>query len=123
MEEKGEDENATFFLPSDLMEDGSEPMDIPSVGNSKYFAFPPVRKHHHPTNPLTNGLISSRILPDGSNTFRVTTALSADFELRDYPDQTAQERMNSEAFHEEYKGRDQKPEVIHHGEVFLSWKE
>jgi hypothetical protein len=127
MEEKEEDTNVAFFIPSDLMEDdpftSSEPMDIPSVGNSKYFSFAPVRKHHHPTNPNTNGLISSRILPDGSNTIRFTTALTSDFEVPEKPDESAMHRMQSDSFYEEYRDRDKKPEVLSHGEVFLSWKE
>jgi hypothetical protein len=116
------DVDEQFFLPRDLL-DYSELMDVPSVGNSQYFTFAPIRKHQHPTNPNTNGFISSRILPDGSNTIRFTTALGSDFTINEEPDNIARQRMLSEAFHNEYSGLDQKPKVVTHGEVLLTWKE
>ena len=116
------DEECHFYTPRECV-DVSEPMDIPSVGNSKYFTFTPVRRHQHPTNPDTNGLISSRILPDGSNTFRLTTALGTDFTIPEVPDCSAAHRMNSESFYTEYSGLEHKPTVLTHGEVNLTWKE
>lgn len=111
-----------YHIPSELL-NPTEPMDIPSVGNSEYFSFAPVRRHQHPTNPDTNGLISSRILPDGSNTFRLTTALSSDFVIPETPDDSAKMRMMTESFNDEYSGLPEKPTVLTHGEVNLSWKE
>lgn len=106
-------------------DDNSEPMDIPvpDVGNSKYFTFAPVRKHQHPTNPLTNGLISSRILPDGSNTIRFTTALAQDIEIPDKPDFSAYVRMNSEDYQKDYSLVGEKPTILSHGEISLNWVE
>lgn len=111
-----------YHLPSELL-DPTEPMDIPTVGDSQYFTFAPIRRHQHPTNPNTNGLISSRILPDGSNTFRLTTALSSDFTIPDTPDNSAKMRMMSDSFRDEYSSLSEKPVVLTHGEVNLTWKE
>lgn len=112
------------------VDNGDEPMDecydrdIPNIANSKYFTFAPVRKHNHPTNPNTNGLISSRILPDGSNTIRFTTALTADIEVPETPSDTAQWRMNTESFHEDYSARgEDKPTILQHGVINLNWVE
>lgn len=117
-----DDMEHNYFIPRECY-DVSEPMDIPSVGNNKYFRFAPVRRHEHPTNPDTNGLISSRILPDGSNTIRFTTAMSADFVIPDNPDYNALIRMESKEFQEEYKDCQEKPFVVTHGQVGLYWKE
>ena len=124
-EEDGWDTGEPYYhLPSECY-DSTEPMDIPSVGNSEYFTFAPVRRHQHPTNPNTNGLISSRILPDGSNTIRFTTALSTDFQVPDKeePDISAKMRMASDQFKEEYSGRSEIPNIVYSGHVGLTWKE
>jgi len=109
----------------------SEPMDmdatVPNVGNSKYFTWQPVRRHEHPTNPLTNGFISSRILPDGSNTFRCSTALESEFEIPDVPDYNAWQRMQQASFREEYgvdpANPQSAPVVLTSGTINLGWKE
>ena len=115
-------EQCNFFVPRECY-DSSEPMDIPSVGNSNYFTFANVRRHDHPRNPNTNGFISSRILPDGSNTFRLTTALGTDFIIPSQPDDLAKQRMSSESFYNEFSGLEKKPTVLTHGEIPLYWKE
>lgn len=113
--------NCYYFLPDHVVE--SERMDIPNVGNSEFFRFVEVRKHEHPTNPATNGFISSRILPDGSNTFRFTTALGADIPIPDQPDWSAFNRMNSEEYKTDYAFRNEKPKILTSGAIDLFWKE
>lgn len=114
------------FIPDGKQCDNhSEPMDlsVPDVGNSKYFTFAPVRKHEHPTNPHTNGFISSRILPDGSNTIRFTTAMNTDFEIPDTPDLSGQIRMSSCSYDVDYAALEEKPVVLTHGNINLGWVE
>jgi len=121
-EDEWSDLESYYYLPTECLEP-TEPMDIPSVGNTEYFTFAPIRRHQHPTNPDTNGFISSRILPDGSNTFRLTTALGADFQVPDTPDISGKMRMNTDEFAEEYSGLHKKPFVIHSGHIGTTWKE
>jgi hypothetical protein len=117
-------ENEIFYMeietPDEMDDKFSE--DLPSVANSKYFTFTQPKKFAHPTNPTTNGFISSRILPDESNLLRLSTALSADFEIQKAPDISGYYRMNSPSFKEEYANMITPPTILSHGEINLNWK-
>lgn len=54
-----------------------------SVSNPDYFTFKECKKIIHPCNPNTNGLISSRILPDESNLIKFGTSMNVEFNLID----------------------------------------
>lgn len=113
-----EKENSYFFLPSNLLNENDDDMmhdDIPSVQSGKYFSFPPTRSFKHPPD----GIISSRILPDESNLIRFTSNLSADFEIPSTPDFSGVCRMMTKAYQEEYSAEQEKPVVLHHGEILL----
>lgn len=122
LDDEFSDAEPYYHLPSECY-DSSEPMDIPNVGNAEYFTFAPVRRHVHPTNPDTNGFISSRILPDGSNTIRFTTSLGLDFVVPEDQTVSGKMRMQSEEFQQEYDGLEEKPVVVASGNVGLTWKE
>lgn len=122
LDDEFSDAEPYYHLPSECY-DSSEPMDIPNVGNTEYFTFAPVRRHVHPTNPDTNGFISSRILPDGSNTIRFTTSLGLDFVVPEDQTVSGKMRMQSEEFQQEYDGLEEKPVVVASGNVGLTWKE
>ena len=122
MEEVQEEDNGQYFLPPGLLEDDllpTEPMDIPNVGDSTYFVFPPPRKFNHPPD----GIISSRILPDESNLIRCSTDLKCDFEIPTKPDYNAFTRMMSSEYQKDYSNAEEKPLVLHHGEIYLNFKQ
>ena len=116
MDEKEEDPNAYYYVPSGIVDDESEPMDIPNVGDFKYFTFPSVRKSY--THPA-DGIISSRILPDESNLVRYSTDMKAEFEVPEEVHYTGFQRMCSDQYQQDYANAPEKPVVLYHGEILL----